>query len=381
MLLRRKRVFQHAALQKLEACPYPSGAGKFTLKSANFSILLNRCHLGCYKPRIRRLSLIGRANPVLCLPRPSPASAGRRRTFSLFTISRLCCTLKFVSPFPTRRVFTLRQRERLSAFTLPSNFRSPVSGLPSPVSKFSTSYFVISTSQRERVRAVTLRQRERLSAFTLPKLRERFAFTLLEILVVIGIIAIMMGLIAPAVTSLSKSNGRKAAIANLLGGIEQARAEAIKSGQATYVVFPTFASGAQSTLDRYNYKSYAIFEDDAANPGSVKQLTEWKSFPIGVALRAAGTAALSNLADPATLTPSVAFSFAPDPSAAPLKCFKFNSNGEVQAPAGNVLLGIFEGYVNGSEVATTKDGSGNPSAVEYLMVSQFTGRAEPTATP
>jgi len=200
-------------------------------------------------------------------------------------------------------------------------------------------------------------------------------------LVVIGIIAILMGLLVPAVTSLSKSNGRKAAIASLLGGIEQARAEAIKSGQATYVVFPTFASGAQSTLDRYNFRSYAIFEDDAANPGSVKQLTEWKSFPIGVALRAAGTAALSNLADPATLTPSVAFSFAPDTSAAPLKCFKFNSNGEVQAPAGNVLLGIFEGYVNGSEVATTKDGSGNPSAVEYLMVSQFTGRAEPTASP
>src|SRR5437762_14120919 len=133
------------------------------------------------------------------------------------------------------------------------------------------------------------------SAFTLaPALRGRFrAFTLVEMLVVLGMIVILLSAVLPTVTSLSKANGRKAAMANLLGGIEQARAEAIKSGQAAYVVFPTFASGAQSTLDRYNFRSYAIFEDDAANPGSVKQLTAWKSFPIGVALRAAGTAALS----------------------------------------------------------------------------------------
>ncbi len=173
-------------------------------------------------------------------------------------------------------------------------------------------------------------------------------FTLVELLVVMGIIAMMLVALVPAVTSLSKSGGRRAARDSLLGGIEQARAEAIKSGQATYVVFPMFSNGMQFTLDRYNYRSYAIFEDNAASPGNVKQLTDWKSFPAGVALRA-----------------------------------------EVQAPAANVLLSVFEGYVNnGTEVATTKDGSGNPSAVEYLTVSQFTGRAEPvdamptpTATP
>ena len=208
-------------------------------------------------------------------------------------------------------------------------------------------------------------------------------FTLLELLIVMGIIAIMLVALVPAVTSLSKAGGRRAALNGLLGGIEQARAEAIKSGQATYVVFPTFSGGAQSTLDRYNYRSYAIFELDAAT-GIAKQLTDWKSFPSGVALRAAGTAALSILP---VWTPPAGFTFTPQPSPAPTFLnFQFNSNGEVQTPAANVLLAVFEGYVigdvtNAVEVATTKDASSNPSAVEYLMVSQFTGRAEPTASP
>ncbi len=215
------------------------------------------------------------------------------------------------------------------------------------------------------------------------------AFTLIELLVVMGIIIIALTALVPAVTSLSKSGGRRAARNALLGGIEQARAEAIKSGQATYVVFPTFTGGAQSTLDRYNYRAYAIFEDDPANPvsGSVKQLTDWKSFSTGVALRAAAYTIngvsvnpfLGYLQDPGW---SPAPPFTPDLAAtAVFRCIKFNSNGEVAAPitaANAVYLGVFEGYVNnGAEVATTKDGSGNPSAVEYVMVSQFTGRAVP----
>src|SRR5881227_4437666 len=132
----------------------------------------------------------------------------------------------------------------------------------------------------------TCSRKQSAPAFTLvPALRGRLrAFTLVEMLVVLGMIVILLSAIVPAVTSLSKANGRKAAMANLLGGIEQARAEAIKSGQAAYVVFPTFTSGAQATLDRYNYRSYAIFEDDAAHLGNVKQLTDWKSFSTGVAL-------------------------------------------------------------------------------------------------
>jgi prepilin-type N-terminal cleavage/methylation domain-containing protein len=153
---------------------------------------------------------------------------------------------KFVSPFPTRSVFTPRQRERARALTLLSNFRSPVSGFRSPVSKFSTSYFVISTSQRERRRAFTLLSnfRSPVSKFSTSyflistsQRERRSAFTLLELLVVIGIIAILMVLIAPAFTSI-KSGGDVTTAANTIKGIlDQACTYAKTNNTYTWVGF------------------------------------------------------------------------------------------------------------------------------------------------
>jgi len=242
---------------------------------------------------------------------------------------------------------------------------------------------------RRRSCAFTEKQREPKAFTLLPELRERHcAFTLLELLVVMAIIVLLLAAVVPAVTSLSKSNGRKAAISNLLGGIEQARAQAIADGQATYVVFATFGNGtSQATLDRYNYKSYAIFEDDSANPGAVKQLTPWRTLPTGLSLRAnqGSGFAITNLVTPAALpAPTPSFSFTPNSSSSPtFYLIKFNTAGELDTPAANVVLGLFEGFVSsGNETFTcAKDKNGNPFASEYLSIAQHTGRAEPTATP
>ena len=227
----------------------------------------------------------------------------------------------------------------------------------------------------------TCSRKQFASAFTLaPALRGRFrAFTLVEMLVVMAIMVLALTALIPAVTSLSKSSGRQASTNNLIGAIEQARAEAIKSGQATYVVFPTSLSSTDANLvQRYSYHSYAIFEDDPLNPATPKQLSSWKTLPTGVSLRSA----ISSWS-------LASFQFTPGGSAQSFPFLKFNANGEVEspvAPPANVLLGIFEGYVasNGSEVITGgNDGSNppNPLAAEYVNVSRITGRAEPTATP
>jgi prepilin-type N-terminal cleavage/methylation domain-containing protein len=207
------------------------------------------------------------------------------------------------------------------------------------------------------------------------------AFTLIELMVVIGIIAALLIVVVPAVNSLSKSGGRKAAIASLLGIIEQARAEAIKSGQATYVVFPEFATASQPTRERYHFKSFALFEDDPVNATTPRQLTGWKTLASGVSLRAdsSSTEAITNLPDAATLTPSATITFTPENTAtATFHCLKFNPTGELEAPTSNVKLAVFEGNVSGtSEVPTSgRDASGSPAARESIKIAHLTGRAE-----
>ena len=209
--------------------------------------------------------------------------------------------------------------------------------------------------------------------------RRKRAFTLIELLVVMGIIAILLVVAIPAVTSLSKSGGRKSAISSLIGAMEQARVEATKSGEKTYVVFPTFtASAAASTLDRYNYRAYAIFRFDPANPAQPKQLTSWKSLPTGISLRYGSLAALP---DTAALSPPVTIAFSPDAAATPdFRCIQFDATGAVEFPTTDVTLAVFEGSVNGaSEVSTSeKDASGNPLATESVKLSRLTGRANRT---
>jgi len=202
-------------------------------------------------------------------------------------------------------------------------------------------------------------------------------------MIVMAIIVILLVALVPAINSLGKSSGRKAAIGSLLGTIEQARSNAIKSGRATYVAFPAFSNGSSTTIDRYHYRAFAIFEDDPANPSTPKQLTSWKTLTNGVSLRAKPgvSGSVTDLPDASALTPPATLVFVPESAATvAFHCIKFNANGEIESPPNDVKLTVFEGHVGGATeiVTSSKDANGEPAALESLKIAHLTGRAELT---
>jgi len=196
-----------------------------------------------------------------------------------------------------------------------------------------------------------------------------------------GIISILLVALVPAVNSLSKSSGRKAAISNLTVIIEQARSLALSDSRNVYVAFisnlPTSASA--SIINDYSYRAYAVFEDDAAGNAHSLQVTKWQKLPAGISFRnqnessGSGTCLTS-----AANTITAAFTFTPIGSTTVCPYIEFDSTGAIAQPstAAPMRLVVFEGFVrSGSEVATARESTQEPIRDE-IEIGRFNGRAK-----
>jgi type II secretory pathway pseudopilin PulG len=179
-------------------------------------------------------------------------------TLSRFTISIRCCTIKFVPPSHTHsrlrsrssdgakaRHATVRQlpdeggftspklRERF-AFTLPTS-DPPKDGFASP--SCSALRAGSAANRRPEFRGIMMKQREYARAFTVKQRERPGAFTLLEILLVTGIIAIMMVLLVPAFTSIKTGSDVTSATYTIKGVLDQACTYAKTNNTYTWVGF------------------------------------------------------------------------------------------------------------------------------------------------
>lgn len=221
--------------------------------------------------------------------------------------------------------------------------------------------------QRKRSRIPAPRRLHSPAPFRAPQRASHPAFTLLELMVVIGIIAIMLVAVIPSVTSLMKANGQKSAVTTVMNLLEQARALAVTSGSPTYVVFPD-----SSTPEAYRCKALIVFQDNAAfTPVAV---TKWTFLPTGVSFRP-GVGLLTPQAAIRFLCPGTVSANA-QPVALPF--LKFDATGMVAAPtgAGALFADIFSGFVDSSGAASYTDKNQQTSQkFDSVQIARFTGRA------
>jgi Tfp pilus assembly protein FimT len=197
------------------------------------------------------------------------------------------------------------------------------------------------------------------------------AFTLVELLAVVGIMGLLAAVAVPALKGLTGSGGRKQALSQLMGALEIARNTAISSGTNAAVIFPdsTFASG-----DAYKYRSMAVVAWNTTNTNvQAAMVGSWIVLPQGIALLPNSISALPQATNVSVriLTSSNTGNF---------RAICFQSDGgldEGQSSFPTNGIAFFEGTVTG----TTTNPTSKMTNFETVRLTRYTGRARPTLAP
>ena len=211
-------------------------------------------------------------------------------------------------------------------------------------------------------------------------LREQSAFTLVELMAVIGIIGLLAVVGVPAMKGLTGSGGRKQALSQVMGALEIARNTAISTGTNAAVIFPDLNFASQP----YRYRSMAVITWDATNTNSVttnSMLGSWITLPQGIVLHDAQINQLP------ILTNTTALRIPPSTNPANtmnLRAIVFQSDGALEESYyKNTLtaegISFYEGAVIPSiNPTTTTNTSRQKTNVETVTITHYTGRTIPT---
>jgi prepilin-type N-terminal cleavage/methylation domain-containing protein len=201
--------------------------------------------------------------------------------------------------------------------------------------------------------------------------RSRAAFTLVELLAVIGIMGLLAAVGVPALKGLTGSGGRKQALNQVMGALEIARNTAISTGTNAAVIFPdsTFSSG-----DAYKYRSMAVVAWNATNTNlPATMVGSWIVLPQGVALFPKSISAL-----PTAINISVRILTTTKTENFPGIVFQSDGGlSEDFSPKPTNGISFFEGTVNN----TTTNPTSKMINFETIRLTRYTGRTLPTLAP
>ncbi len=221
--------------------------------------------------------------------------------------------------------------------------------------------------------------------------RTGVAFTLVELMVVMGVVSVLLVAALPAFKGLGRATSQRGAVGTMLGVIDRARMMAVSDGLPTYVVFACPApGGGNSFKPDLLGTAYAIFEDHDNINFTPEQRTPWMKLPTNVALKINdndgqhGSVTTQPLSDkdpvfavtPAALIPGASASMQ-------LPYWKFDSTGAVVnvQDAHYLRVLLFSGVISttGTEIPTQTSSGGATKGDPLLSeidVNTATGRAK-----
>lgn len=185
------------------------------------------------------------------------------------------------------------------------------------------------------------------------------AFSLVEVLMVMGIIAIMVTLVAPAIAGFSSTAGRRGAVNLVMNTIDQARVAALEQGREVQIVF----------WRRESPEADAIKVRRKTEDGTGwEELTKWVKLPKGVLLHNPPAANVFNSKNSVELDELTG-----NPEKKNLGVIEFTASGTLRIPASpNNLVILTEGTRETEEtISQRKDQSGG---FEIISVARYTGR-------
>ena len=209
--------------------------------------------------------------------------------------------------------------------------------------------------------------------------RSRAAFTLVELLAVVGIMGLLAAVAVPALKGLTGSGGRKQALSQVISALEIARNTAISTGTNAAVIFPdstfTFIGSTEDSRKPYKYRSIAVVTWNPTNTNAPATMVgSWIVLPQGIALFPNSISAL-----PQGTNISVRILTTSNP-AATFRAISFQSDGaldETLTPFPTNGIAFFEGTVTG----TTTNPTSKMTNFETVRLTRYTGRTIPTLAP